>query len=107
MSVQESVLVVVFIMAVVFLVLILLSAVLKVFSKALAPLGKKNEVPILPIKEEALEQDEQDDEDFSSGALKLKNVDEHTAAMIMAIVSDESGIPLKELVFKSITLVEE
>jgi hypothetical protein len=33
-------------------------------------------------------------------------VDEPTAAMIMAIVSDESGIPLSELVFKSISLRE-
>ena len=38
--------------------------------------------------------------------LKLKGCDEKTAAMIMAIVSDNTGIPLSELVFKSITLVE-
>ena len=44
--------------------------------------------------------------DFSSGTLKLKGCDEKTAAMIMAIVSDNTGIPLSELVFKSITLVE-
>ena len=41
------------------------------------------------------------------GDLKLKNVDEQTAAIIMAIVSDQSGIPLNELVFKSISLVDE
>ncbi|HPE38076.1 MAG TPA: OadG family protein [Bacillota bacterium] len=46
------------------------------------------------------------EEIFSSGTLRLKNVDEPTAAMIMAIVSDESGIPLEELCFKSIALVE-
>ena len=46
-------------------------------------------------------------EEFSSGTLKLKGCDEKTAAMIMAIVSDNTGIPLSELVFKSITLVEE
>ena len=45
-------------------------------------------------------------EDFSSGTLRLKGCDEKTAAMIMAIVSDNTGIPLSELVFKSITLVE-
>jgi len=39
--------------------------------------------------------------------LKLKNCDEKTAAMIMAIVADDSGIPLEELVFKSIKLVEK
>ena len=47
------------------------------------------------------------EEDFSSGTLKLKGCDEKTAAMIMAIVADDTGIPLSELVFKSITLVEK
>ena len=35
------------------------------------------------------------EEIFSSGSLKLKNCDEKTAAMIMAIVADDSGIPLE------------
>lgn len=48
-----------------------------------------------------------EEEEFSSGTLKLKGCDEKTAAMIMAIVSDNTGIPLSELVFKSITLVEK
>ena len=48
-----------------------------------------------------------DEEEFSSGSLRLKGCDEKTAAMIMAIVSDNTGIPLSELVFKSITLVED
>lgn len=39
------------------------------------------------------------------GNLTLENVDEQTAAMIMAIVSDESKIPLSELMFKRISLV--
>ena len=47
------------------------------------------------------------EEEFSSGTLKLKNCDEKTAAMIMAIVADDTGIPLNELVFKSIKLVEK
>lgn len=37
--------------------------------------------------------------------LNLINVDEKTAALIMAIVSHESEIPLSELVFTSIKLV--
>ena len=47
------------------------------------------------------------EEEFSSGTLKLKDCDEKTAAMIMAIVADDTGIPLNELVFKSIKLVEK
>lgn len=38
--------------------------------------------------------------------LKLYNVDEKTAAMVMAIVCAESDIPANELVFKSIRLIE-
>ena len=43
----------------------------------------------------------------SQGELKLENVDEPTAAVIMAIVSNRSGIPLNRLAFKSIKLIEE
>ena len=38
----------------------------------------------------------------SQGRLELDGVDEPTAAVIMALVSDESGIPLNRLLFKSI-----
>ena len=43
----------------------------------------------------------------SSGDLELVGVDEKTAAVIMAIVSDKSGIPLNRLQFTSITLMED
>lgn len=43
----------------------------------------------------------------STGQLKLMGVDEKTAAMIMAIVSDESNIPLSELQFKSIKALDK
>ena len=39
---------------------------------------------------------------FSGGQVKLLDVDERTAATIIAIVSHETGIPLSELQFKSI-----
>ena len=41
------------------------------------------------------------------GSLELIGTDEATAAVIMAIVSDKSGIPLNRLEFKSIRLLEE
>lgn len=41
------------------------------------------------------------------GELKLINVEERDAAMIMAIVADETQTPLNELRFKSIKRVEE
>ncbi len=43
----------------------------------------------------------------SQGSLVLDGVDEPTAAVIMAIVSDESGIPLNRLLFKSIKKKED
>ena len=43
----------------------------------------------------------------SAGKLKLHDGEPKTAAMIMAIVADDTGIPLNELVFKSIKLVEK
>ena len=43
----------------------------------------------------------------SSGSVKLYNVDERTAAMLMAIVADEMQTPLNELKFLSIKEVSE
>ena len=44
---------------------------------------------------------------MNQGELELVNTDEKTAAVIMAIVSDKSGIPLNRLSFKSIKLMED
>ncbi len=41
------------------------------------------------------------------GEVKLINVEDRDAAMIMAIVADEMGAPLNELRFKSIKKMEE
>ena len=41
------------------------------------------------------------------GELKLINTDERAAAMIMAIVADQTNTPLNELRFKSIKRVED
>jgi len=94
--------------AVLFLMYILISLSGKII-QGITKLGAKEEpakaapaaAPAAPAAPAASE------EVFSSGSLKLKNCDEKTAAMIMAIVADDSGIPLEELVFKSIKLVEK
>ena len=44
---------------------------------------------------------------MNQGELELVGTDEKTAAIIMAIVSDNSGIPLNRLAFKSIRLMED
>jgi len=43
----------------------------------------------------------------SSGSIKLYNVDERTAAMVMAIIADELQTPLNELRFVSIKEINE
>ena len=93
------------VISVVFAVLFIMYACISIASKIISklPSGEKkaetaSAAPAAPAPAS--------EEEFSSGTLKLKGCDEKTAAMIMAIVSDNTGIPLSELVFKSITLVE-
>ena len=111
MTVPESVLVALFIIALVFSVLVALSLIIKIFSKGLNAVSKigKTETKEKMIQTKAASEIAVGNTggDFSTGTLRLKNVDEPTAAMIMAIVSDESGIPLSELCFKSIKLMNK
>ena len=102
------------VMLVVFGVLFLMYLLISVAGKVLAGIsgvvigGKKEETKVEAKAAPAVEAKTEDPgEEFSSGTLKLKGCDEKTAAMIMAIVSDNTGIPLSELVFKSIKLVDE
>ena len=44
---------------------------------------------------------------YASGRTQLIDVDEPTAAVVMALVSKESGIPLERLSFKSIKKLED
>ncbi|MBR4948059.1 MAG: OadG family protein [Clostridiales bacterium] len=94
---------------VVFGVLLLMYILISISGKiiqAITSIGKKEEpakaAPTIEAPAAAASEEE-----FSSGTLKLKDCDEKTAAMIMAIVADDTGIPLNELVFKSIKLVEK
>ncbi len=87
----------------VFVVLVGLSAVITIESKVFDLLRKKAK------KETADHSTGSSGENIpliSAGELMLFEVDEKTAAMIMAIVSDESGIPLSELQFKSIKALD-
>ena len=98
------------VIAVVFAVLFIMYVMISLSSKVIAalPSGDKKaaEASAAPAAAPAETAPASEGEDFSSGTLKLKGCDEKTAAMIMAIVADNTGIPLSELVFKSITLVE-
>lgn len=63
---------------------------------------KKAEAPAAPAQVRAQTAGTPLPDTLSQGSLVLEGVDEPTAAVIMAIVSDESGIPLNRLMFKSI-----
>jgi len=108
MSVIESIIVAMFCLSLVFVVLAVLCAMVKILSVVLGikparkAVAEESEIPEGHGKEDW----DMDTGHASSGELKLKNVDEKTAAMIMAIVSDESQIPLSELYFKSIAAIE-
>lgn len=108
MSVAESVVVAMFTLSLVFVVLAILYAMVMVLSAVLRTKVSRQAVVenTKDLAETANKDLDMDVIRASSGEIKLKNVDEKTAAMIMAIVSDESQIPLSELCFKSITAVE-
>ena len=102
MSVIESLPYALFVMAVVFAVLIILCAIIKLFSIIIGSFSKNVQTkPVAsPVPQPVFAAAK--GPEMSNGELKLYNVDEPTAAMVMAIVSDEAGIPLDELCFKSI-----
>ncbi|OGO77015.1 MAG: hypothetical protein A2Y23_03315 [Clostridiales bacterium GWB2_37_7] len=100
MSIFEGLVVAAFGLGIVFLVLILLCFLVKVLSAIAAYIAKRLIAAPTPLNKA-----EEIDAGNSAGELKLIGVDEKIAALIMAIVSDESQIPLSELQFKSIKAI--
>lgn len=84
----------------VFLLLLFLIVVIKIISTVVMAIeGKGKTAPApapAPVKEEEKPSKPWD------GKLQLIDVDEETAACIMAIISDETDIPLDELQFRRI-----
>jgi len=85
----------------IFLSIVILSKIISLFEKKDI---QKTEISTEDIANETKNINEENV--IGYGELKLIGVDEKTAAMIMAIVSDESKISLAELRFKSIKLLE-
>lgn len=108
MSFFESIGVALFVWALVFVVLFTLCAMVIFLTKILGIRKNTKTVTannVSSVSDDGVE-NALDVVQASSGELKLKNVDEKTAAMIMAIVSDETKIPLSELCFKSISAID-
>ena len=101
---------------VVMIILALLAVLVVLLSKAIRAMekgAKKNQSAqgtassANPVTASAADKGAKLPETQSAGQLDLYKTDEKTAAVIMAIVSDESGIPLNRLKFNSIKLIEE
>ncbi len=111
MSILEGIIISLFCIALVFFVLAFLFVLIKLQSNILTKISSKI-TGIYTAKQvtdtaDATLGDGGNGDCISTGELKLINVDEKTAAIIMAIVSHESQIPLSELSFKSIKAIEE
>lgn len=89
------------------LVVVLSKAIRAVESKAKGTAKKEEKVIETKTEEKKSSNGTPLPETQSVGSLDLYKTDEKTAAVIMAIVSDESGIPLNKLQFNSIKLIEE
>ena len=93
------------ILAVIACLILLVSKVIRSFEAASA----KKKSAAEPVKAEAapVPAGVPMPQGMNQGELELIGTDEKTAAIIMAIVSDKSGIPLNRLAFKSIRLMED
>lgn len=108
MSLANSLLVALIVMSIVFGVLALLSIMLKIQTSVISYLNKnkKGHVDTDAIIHTVDKTSEIEKVEISTGELQLIDVDERTAAMIMALTSDELQIPLNELQFKSIKVLD-
>ena len=104
MTVLESLGVDAFGFAIVFGVLVSLSLVIKLISIIINGVQKKKSVALPETQSTMLQEFE--GTQYADGQLKLFDIDERTAALVMAIVSDKSGIPLSQLRFQSIRLMK-
>ena len=109
MSIGEALNVSITGIVVVFIVLVVLAVLVQLLSKLIRLFVKepnaKNVKKSDAVKEVVKPQGGLP-ENQTLGTLNLYKTDEKTAAVIMAIVSKESGVPLNRLKFNSIKLIE-
>ena len=89
----------------VFLLLLFLIVVIKIISTVVMAIEGKGKTAPAPAAEAPAPSPVKEEEKPSKpwdGKLQLIDVDEETAACIMAIISDETDIPLDELQFRRI-----
>ena len=97
-------------MSIVFMVLIMLIVVVKIMEIAAKRLNKEEAAEAAPVQSNPAAVPAPVPVKYAPGTaceLKLYNVEERDAAMVMAIVADKLGKPLNELRFISIREVTE
>ncbi len=94
---------------VVFMMLCILWGLIAAVSKVVARIQPVQE-PALelakPVKQSAVKTEAKKPAETYGGEIALYDVDEKTAACIMAIISDSTKIPLDHLIFKSIRALD-
>ena len=96
----------------VFFMLVLLWFIIQMINKAVTAIERKTENPVkASIAAPAAEAPAEPAKpavpaQTYGGEIALYDVDEKTAACIMAIISDETKIPLNQLIFKSIRAMD-
>lgn len=88
---------------VVMITLAVIMYVVLIISKTVKAIEKKAEAPAAA---KGLKAPEVLTAGSAQGGVRLIETDDKTAALIMAIISDETGITLKNLIFKSIKPVK-
>ena len=95
----------------VFIMLAALMLIINVMSKLVGSAEKKEEPVNVAAKQETVVEEKVEENKIDTntyvGEIKLIDCDEKTAACIMAIISDQTQIPLQNLIFKKIQLVGE
>lgn len=91
-------------LVIVFIVLAVLCGMIPVVSKVVSAIESRKAKPLPPVP--AAEAKPAENKPAApqtyTGEVALIGCDEKTAAMVMAIVSHETGIPLNELIFRKI-----
>lgn len=94
---------------VVFLMLVILWGIIVMVNKVVTVLEKPEDTAVSSFPQEIVTREEPAADNapqIYGGEIALFDVDEKTAATIMAIISHETKIPLNQLVFRSIRAVE-
>ena len=111
MQIIEALMIAVSGFLVVFIMLVILWGIIAMISRVVTAAEKRTE-PVrkpefeTPQTETVIAEEQKKPHEIYGGEIALYDVDEKTAACIMAIVSDSSGIPLDHLIFKSIKALD-